>query len=162
MNYGRLIGHEKQYITLCGSKGRTDCLPLLVSKKLGDGRLPLALLFHLDPGKPLGPELSYIIGKIIQVLAGKGRAALGIYGPYQAAFGGDRLEHLETAIPGDPGQIHQLQTKPCIRPVCAKTGHGLFMGHPGKGHNKVNILDLFEELDDHPLDNGIDILFLHE
>ena len=156
-----LVSHEKDQIAGLHVQSLAHLFLFFVGKELGDGRLPLVLA-HLDPGHAFGPVDGHERDQIVDLLARKLAAALGVEGLDDPAAGHGVGKDLEARPAHDVGNLLEFEAEAGIRLVQTIAVHGLGIGQAGKGQGDLACENLLEQALHHPLGQGHDVVFANE
>ena len=132
-----------------------------LAEELHDRRPPFAA-FHLDEGEALcAQRLRHLFEPCELALRDVGKP-FGVERLHRAAGSGGRGENLEGGLPENLRAIDELEAKPRVRLVDAKTVHRLLEGEPRKRRGQVHSQDILPDLLEHALAQRIDAFAVHK
>ncbi len=139
-----------------------------VSCRFFDDRRLQALLVglgdvvDLDVGEAAGAVDADELGVLVDLAAGEGVAAWHAHRSDAAARGGGAAEHLEGDVLHRVGDIGEFERDAQVGLVRAVATHRLGVGHAREGRGQFHVHRFLEHEPDHFLDQGGDLVLVHE
>ena len=116
----------------------------------------------LIQARPFGPVDRHEFSEVVDLLARKVDASLGVEGFDDAAFFDHTGKDLEPGRLHDVGDIGQFQPEAGVGFVQAVAVHGFGIGQPGKGKTQGPAQDFVEQAGHHAFADFHEVLFSHE